>query len=87
MLFFAPQRADCGTGVSIFSYNGSIQLGIMADTSNIQDPTEFVKAFEDSFQELKKEVLKEETSSTLKEESNPPLEEETKTTLKEESTS
>jgi len=47
MLFWVPQRADIGIGVSILSFAGSLRLGVIADAALIEDPTALTRAFED----------------------------------------
>lgn len=47
MLFWVPQRATVGVGVSILSFDGSLRMGVLADTRLIPDPTALVTAFEE----------------------------------------
>lgn len=53
MLFWVPQRARVGIGVSILSYDGTLRLGVIADRALIADPAQLVAAFEEEFRELK----------------------------------
>jgi WS/DGAT/MGAT family acyltransferase len=53
MLFWVPQRADIGIGISILSFAGKVQVGVMADASLMEDPHDLVHAFEVEFEALK----------------------------------
>jgi WS/DGAT/MGAT family acyltransferase len=53
MLFWVPQRADIGIGISILSFAGMVQVGVMADDSLLDDPRHLVRAFEAEFDALK----------------------------------
>jgi diacylglycerol O-acyltransferase len=43
LMFWVPQAAKMGLGVSIFSYAGKVTLGVIADTEVMADPTELVE--------------------------------------------
>jgi hypothetical protein len=53
MLFWVPQRADIGIGISILSFAGMVQVGVMADDSLLDDPRHLVHAFEAEFDALR----------------------------------
>lgn len=53
ILFWVPQRARIGIGVSILSFAGKVQVGIMADTALVSDPAELAALFEEEFDALK----------------------------------
>jgi hypothetical protein len=53
MLFWVPQRADIGIGISILSFAGKVQVGVMADASLMEDPHHLVHAFEAEFEALR----------------------------------
>ncbi|XP_068732657.1 putative diacyglycerol O-acyltransferase Mb3154c [Montipora capricornis] len=55
-IFFVPQRAKIGVGLSIFSYDGRIRIGILSDQYVIPDPRKVVKDFEKNFWQLVKEL-------------------------------
>ena len=55
-IFWPPQRATIGIGLSIFSYAGKMRVGIFSDESVIPNPRAFVEAFERQFEELLKEL-------------------------------
>lgn len=46
MLFWVPQRAHIGIGISILSFSGEVRIGIFADTAVMQDPGALVTALE-----------------------------------------
>ena len=52
MIFWVPQRGKIGIGISIFSFSGHVQLGIIADTALLPDPQLFAKAFEDELEHM-----------------------------------
>ena len=52
MLFWVPQTADIGIGVSMFTYQDSVQLGIIADRAVIPDPNELVSIIRAEFDRL-----------------------------------
>jgi len=52
-LFWVPQRARIGIGISILSFSGKVQVGVIADEAVIPDPAELVQAFEDEFEALR----------------------------------
>ena len=54
MLFWVPQRADIGIGISILSFAGKVQVGVMADASLMEDPRHLVHAFEAEFEALRR---------------------------------
>jgi WS/DGAT/MGAT family acyltransferase len=53
MMFWVPQRADIGVGISILSFAGKVQVGVLADTRLVPDVRELVRAFEEEFAALK----------------------------------
>lgn len=52
MLFWVPQRATVGIGVSIISFDGSLRMGVLVDTGLVPDPTAVVAAFEAEIEAL-----------------------------------
>jgi WS/DGAT/MGAT family acyltransferase len=46
LMFWVPQRADIGVGISILSFAGKVQIGVICDTELVPDPVELVHAFE-----------------------------------------
>jgi WS/DGAT/MGAT family acyltransferase len=53
ILFWVPQRARIGIGVSILSFAGKVQVGVMADEALMPDPAALVHAFEEEFEVLR----------------------------------
>jgi hypothetical protein len=53
MMFWVPQRANIGVGISILSFAGKVQVGVLADTVLVPDPLDLVHAFEREFEALR----------------------------------
>jgi WS/DGAT/MGAT family acyltransferase len=53
LMFWVPQRARIGIGISILSFSGKVQVGVMADEALVPDPAALIQAFEDEFETLK----------------------------------
>lgn len=51
-MFWVPQSGRMGLGVSIFSYNDSVVLGIATDTGLVPDPEKINEFFEQEFVDL-----------------------------------
>ncbi|XP_028401387.1 uncharacterized protein LOC114524493 [Dendronephthya gigantea] len=51
-VFWPPARANIAIMMSIFSYNGHINIGVMSDEAVISQPKEIVANFEKHFDEL-----------------------------------
>jgi hypothetical protein len=56
-LFWVPQSGSVGLGVSILSYGGGVQFGIITDTTLCPDPQAIIDAFEPEFAKLSWTVL------------------------------
>jgi len=54
ILFWVPQRAQIGIGISILSFAGKVQVGVIADKALLPDPAHLVEAFEEEFEALKR---------------------------------
>lgn len=52
LLFWVPQTGSIGTGVSIFSYAGGVQFGVIADRQLIADPDTLVQLVHSEFDRL-----------------------------------
>ncbi len=52
MLFWVPQSGDIGLGVSILSYNGGVQFGVITDTELCENPQAIIDGFEPEFNKL-----------------------------------
>jgi diacylglycerol O-acyltransferase / wax synthase len=51
-MFWVPQSGDIGLGVSILSYGGGVQFGVMTDTALCPDPQKIIDEFEPEFAKL-----------------------------------
>jgi diacylglycerol O-acyltransferase len=52
MMFWVPQSGDVGLGVSILSYAGGVQFGVIADAGFCPDPQQLIDAFAPEFEQL-----------------------------------
>lgn len=52
VLFWVPQSGDVGLGVSLLSYAGQVQFGVMTDAAVCPDPERIVEHFDPEFQRL-----------------------------------
>ena len=52
MMFWVPQSGDIGLGVSILSYGGNVQFGVMGDTQLCPEPQQIIDRFEPEFAKL-----------------------------------
>lgn len=51
-MFWVPQSGDIGIGVSILSYNGGVQFGIVTDDALVRDPDNIINRFAPEFEKL-----------------------------------
>jgi WS/DGAT/MGAT family acyltransferase len=51
-LFWVPQSGDIGLGVSILSYGGGVQFGVITDTTLCPEPQKIIDQFEPEFGKL-----------------------------------
>lgn len=51
-MFWVPQSGDIGLGVSILSYGGGVQFGVMTDTALCPEPQQIIDAFTPEFAQL-----------------------------------
>jgi len=51
-MFWVPQSGDIGLGVSILSYGGGVQFGVITDTVLCPDPQKIIDEFEPEFARL-----------------------------------
>jgi diacylglycerol O-acyltransferase len=54
-----PQSGDIGMGVSILSYNGGVQFGLITDAARVPDPENVIAHFRPEFDRLLMTVLME----------------------------
>jgi WS/DGAT/MGAT family acyltransferase len=52
ILFWVPQAGSIGTGVSMLSYNGRVQFGVIADRQMIPNPAELIAHVATEFERL-----------------------------------
>ena len=53
LMFWVPQRADIGVGISVITFAGNAQVGVIADTRVLEDPATLVAALEAEFEALR----------------------------------
>jgi WS/DGAT/MGAT family acyltransferase len=51
-IFWVPQSGDIGIGISIFSYAGGVQFGLITDRKLCPHPQQIIDRFEPEFQKL-----------------------------------
>lgn len=51
-MFWVPQSGDIGLGVSILSYGGGVQFGVITDTTLCPEPQKIIDEFEPEFARL-----------------------------------
>jgi len=51
-MFWVPQSGDIGLGVSILSYGGGVQFGVITDTQLCPEPQKIIDEFEPEFAKL-----------------------------------
>jgi diacylglycerol O-acyltransferase len=52
MLFWVPQAGSIGTGISMLTYHGQVQFGVISDRQLIADPGKLVQIIETEFERL-----------------------------------
>ncbi len=52
LMFWVPQSGDIGMGVSIISYNGAVQFGVITDAGLCPDPDRIAERFGAEFEKL-----------------------------------
>jgi WS/DGAT/MGAT family acyltransferase len=56
MMFWVPTSQGIGLGISIFSYDGDIRVGIASDAGLIDEPTRLTEAFRTEFETIAEQV-------------------------------
>lgn len=51
-MFWVPQSGNIGMGVSILSFNGRVQFGLITDRALVSDPDDIVARFKPEFEQL-----------------------------------
>jgi diacylglycerol O-acyltransferase len=59
LMFWVPQSGDIGMGVSILSYNGGVQFGLITDAAMVPDPEQVIGYFRPELERLLLTVLME----------------------------
>lgn len=57
VMFWVPQAGGISMGVSILSFNGQVQFGVVTDAAVIPDPEAVIARFEPEFEQLLYYVL------------------------------
>ncbi len=52
LIFWVPQSGDIGLGISILSYAGQVQFGLIADQKRVPDPAEVTARFHEEFEKV-----------------------------------
>lgn len=52
LIFWVPQSGDIGLGISILSYAGQVQFGLIADAARVPDPDEVAARFREEFENV-----------------------------------
>ncbi len=52
LMFWVPQSGDIGVGVSILSYDGGVQFGLITDREVCRNPQQIIDRFEPEFEKL-----------------------------------
>ncbi len=52
IMFWVPQAGNCGLGVSLLSYNGTVTVGITTDSTLVPSPAELTSNFEGELQKF-----------------------------------
>src|SRR6185436_17040246 len=58
LMVWVPQSGDIGVGVSILSYNGQVQFGVLTDRALCPDPEKISARFGPEFERLQKLVVR-----------------------------
>jgi WS/DGAT/MGAT family acyltransferase len=58
---WVPRAGRIGLGVSIFSYNGEVRLGIACDAHLVPDPDTIIAGFEAEFEQLARDLTPDDT--------------------------
>ena len=52
LMFWVPQAGDIGLGISLFSLDGTVRVGVTTDAAFVADPSLLARAFEDELAAL-----------------------------------
>jgi hypothetical protein len=62
IMFWVPQSGDIGMGVSILSYNGRVQFGLLVDRGLVEDPEDIVRRFAPELEQVTHLSMQEHTT-------------------------
>ncbi len=57
LIFWVPQSGDIGLGISILSYNGQVQFGLISDHKRVPDPAAVAGRFRAEFEKILMSLL------------------------------
>ncbi len=57
LIFWVPQSGNIGLGISILSYAGQVQFGLIADAERVPDPGQVTARFREEFEKVVLSVL------------------------------
>jgi diacylglycerol O-acyltransferase / wax synthase len=57
LIFWVPQSGEIGLGISILSYAGQVQFGLIADAGRVPDPDQVTMRFREEFENVVLSVL------------------------------
>ena len=57
LIFWVPQSGEIGLGISILSYAGQVQFGLIADAGRVPDPEQVTMRFREEFENVVLSVL------------------------------
>ena len=52
IVFWVPQSGAIGLGISVFSYDGGVQCGVVADRALVEDPEDIARRFRSQLEQL-----------------------------------
>jgi hypothetical protein len=61
-MFWVPQAGRMGLGISIFSYAGSVTIGVMADAGLVPDPNALVAEVDAELAAVREAVTRQPTA-------------------------
>jgi len=56
-MFWVPQNSTLGIGISILSYNGQVEFGLIADKNLVPQPHQVIMRFPQQFAQLKELMM------------------------------
>jgi hypothetical protein len=56
-MFWVPQNGSIGMGISILSYNGQVEFGLIVDKKCVPQPHQVIIRFPEQFAQLKELMM------------------------------